>query len=487
MINVVAVQSLKRKSLTAVLWSSLDLGLRQGLQLAISIVLARLLTPEDFGTVALLYLFTGIATAFIDSGFSAALVQKQDLSHTDESTVFWFNLLMAACCSALLWSLAPLIAAFYGIPGLISLTRILALSVLITGLGSIHSTLLSKRLDFKTPMKISVISNTVAGVMTVYLALKGYGMVALALQTLVSSSATTLLLWYANRWRPRLIFSFDSARRLFKFGSYLMIAGLLDIIYCRIYTVLLGKLYGVRDLGLYNRADNTKQIPTEGLSGMLSKVAFPIFSEASSDKAKLRRGVQTAIRGIMLVNIPIMLGLAATAESVLRVVYGEPWVPAAPILEILCLAGLWWPLHVLNLNVLKAQGHSNLFFRLEIIKKIIGTVFLLVAVPYGAIGIAWSQASFSFMAFFINAYYSGVFLQYGPIAQFRDFLPVLLISTLMAVSVHLIQHYDLKSNGLLLAAQVCTGVCLYLLSCYLFRVKAFFEVRNLLMDGFRKN
>lgn len=484
---MVVTRSLKRKSVTAVLWSSLDLGLRQGLQLAISIVLARLLTPEDFGTVALLYLFTGVASAFIDSGFSAALVQKQDLNHTDESTVFWFNFLMAMLCTSLFWLLAPLIATFYGIPSLVSVTRILALSVLITALGSIQSTLLSKQLDFKTPMKISVISNTVAGLTTIYLALKGYGMVALAIQTLVSSSLTTLLLWYANRWRPRLIFSFDSARRLFKFGSYLMIAGLLDIIYCRIYTVLLGKLYGVRDLGLYSRADSTKQIPTEGLSGMLSKVAFPIFSEASSDKARLRRGVQTAIRAIMLVNIPMMLGLGATAESVLRVIYGEPWLPAAPILEILCLSGLWWPLHVINLNVLKAQGHSNLFFRLELIKKAVGTFLLVIAVPYGAIGIAWSQALFSILAFFINAYYSGVFLKYGPFSQIKDFLPMLIISVFMAIAVHLIQYHELKPNGLLLAVQVCVGVCLYVLSCQLFRIEAFFELRNLIVDRIRKN
>lgn len=479
--------SLKEKSLTAVLWSGADVFLRQGLQLIISIVLARILTPEEFGSVALLYLFTGIASTFIDGGFSAALVQRQDITHTDESTVFWFNLVMGITFSALLWFIAGYIAGFYNLPILEPLTQILGLSVFVTSLGSIHHTLLIKKLDFKTPMKISAFTTIISGACTIWLASEGFGVWALVVQSLVSSSVTTILLWVLSDWRPRCVFSLQSVRRLFGFGGYLMIAGLLDTVYSRLYTLLIGKLYGVRELGLYNRAENTKQIPVEALSGMLSKIAFPIFSQAAEDKDKLRRGMSYAIRGIMLVNVPMMLGLFVTAESLVEVVYGEQWLPAVPILQILCLGGILWPLHIINLNVLKAQGHSHLFFRLEVIKKVLGTALLIGGAQYGAIGIAWSQVIFSVIAFFINAYYTRVYLNYGPFAQIWSFMPIAIVSLTMSALVFQLEQYEFSSVSIMLASQVAAGAVVFILVCQLFRVRAFKEFQSLVLQGLGKS
>jgi O-antigen/teichoic acid export membrane protein len=466
---------LKQKAISATLWSGADIFLRQGLQFIISIVLARLLTPEEFGTIALLYLFVGLASAFVDSGFSAALIQRQDISHSDESTVFWFNLGMGAAMAVVLWLLAPWIAGYFDQPVLVPLAYVLALNLFISALGAIQGTLLNKQLDFKTPMKIGAVATASSGAIGILMAWLGYGVWALAAQTLAATALTTTLLWRLHKWRPMFIFSPASARRLFGFGGYLFIAGLMDAAYNRIYTLLIGKLYGVRDLGFYNRADGTKQLPVGVLTGILSRVAFPILSAASEDKEKLRRGVQHALRGMMLINMPMMLGLMAAAEPAVYVLFGHQWLPAVPILQVLCLAGIFWPLHVINLNVLTAQGHSRLFFRLEVIKKFIGVSFLLVGAAFGVMGIAWSQVIFGLLAFAINAHYTQVYLGYGAWQQTADFLPALALAAVMAALVYLLPVIMQMQQALLLLAQIAIGTAFFVAGCHVFKLSAYRE------------
>lgn len=423
---------LKQKAKSAVLWSGADILLRQGLQFGISIALARMLSPEEFGTIALLYLFTGIASAFVDSGFSAALVQRQDVTQTDESTVFWFNLVMALIVALALAASAPAIAGFFDRAILVTLTQILALNIFISALGSVHGTLLNKRLEFKIQMKIGAVTTVISGVVAVVMAWNGYGVWALAAQTVTASLVTTFFLWFLSSWRPKWVFSFDSVKKLFGFGGYMLASGLLDIAYNRVYTILIGKFYGVQELGFYNRADSTKQLPVGVLSGIMSRVAFPIFSAAAHDVVQLRRGVRLALRSMMLLNIPMMLGLAAVAEPLTLVLFGEKWLTAVPIMQVLCIGGIFWPLHVINLNVLMAQGYSHLFFRLEVVKKTIGSILLIGGTFYGVMGIAWSQVVFGLLAFFINAHYSRKHINYGSVDQLRDFLPVFGLATIMA-------------------------------------------------------
>jgi teichuronic acid exporter len=476
---------LKQKAISATLWSGADIFLRQGLQFIISIVLARLLTPEEFGTIALLYLFVGLASAFVDSGFSAALIQRQDITHTDESTVFWFNLGMGAAMAAGLWLLAPWIADFFSQPILVPLTYVLAMNLFVSALGAIHGTLLTKRLDFKTPMKIGAIATTVSGVLGIFMAWQGYGVWTLAVQTFASTILTTALLWTFNTWRPAITFSFASARRLFAFGGYLLMAGLLDAAYNRIYTLLIGKFYGVRELGFYNRADGTKQLPVGVLTSILSRVAFPVFSSAADDKEKLKRGVRHALRGMMLINVPMMLGVMATAEPLMHTLFGAQWLPAVPILQVLCLGSVLWPLHVINLNVLTAQGHSHLFFRLEVLKKLLGTVLLIIGTAYGVMGIAWSQVVFGVLAFVINAHYTRIHIGYGAWQQIADFLPALILSGVMAAMV-----YGLGASlSLPLVAefllQIAVGAAVFLGGCHLFRLSAYLEAMNI-VKGYKK-
>lgn len=454
---------------------------RHGVQFGISIALARLLSPEEFGMIAILYLFTGIASTFIDSGFSSALIQRQNNTHTDESTVFWFGLGMGAVAAVILSALGPWIGDLFGHPILSSLTQVLALTLVINAAGSLHLTLLTKKLDFRTPLKIGVTSMVVSGALAISLALAGFGVWALALQALSGSVVTTALLWIMSRWRPRWEFSIASARQLFGFGGYLLLSALLDVAYTRVHTLIIGKLYGLRDLGFYSRADNTKQIPVGMLSAILSRVALPIFSEAAGDPRALRRGVQVSLRGIMLVNIPTMVGLLATAENTVSVLFGDNWLPAVPVLRVLCLAGVFWPLHVINLNVLTAQGHSHLFFRLEIVKKIVGTALLLAGIPFGVMGIAWSQAAFGLLGFLINAFYTGRLLNYGALSQLRDILPTVAVSAAMGGAAYSVGLFVELPPPVVLGLQTVTGVAILAALSVGLRLKAYQDSASFLL------
>lgn len=478
---------LKQKAISATIWSGADIFLRQGIQFGISIALARLLTPEQFGTIALLYLFVGIAGVFVDSGFSAALIQCQNVTHTDESTVFWFGLGMGAFMAVGLWFLAPWIADFFSLPILVALTGALALNLFVSALGSTHGTLLIKRLDFKTPMKIGAIATSISGALGIVMAWKGYGVWALAMQTLAATALTTVLQWAYNTWRPAVTFSFESVRRLFGFGGYLFMAALLEAVYYRVYTLIIGKVYGVHDLGMYNRADGVRQMPVGVLDNILSRVTFPIFSAAAQDKAKLRRGARHAIRTMMLINVPIMFGMMATAAPLVGTLFGQQWLPAAPILQVLCLGGLLVPLHVINRNVLVAQGHASMFFRLEVIKKLLGTGLLIFGSFFGVMGIAWSQVAFSLIAFFINTHYAHIHISYGAQEQISDFLPSLILSIVMAATVYWLGEalpLTLVTEFLL---QISVGIVIFLSGCHLLKLTAYRELVDILNKIIKRN
>ena len=441
----------------------------------ISVILARLLVPEDFGTIAILSLFLGIASLFVNAGFSAALVQKQDTTHVDESTVFWFNIGAALLMTLILTAISPWIADFFDLPVLMPLTMLMACNILISAMGSIHGTLLTKRLDFKTPMKIGVISTLISGGVGVYMAWANCGVWALAGQALVSTVVGTVLLWHFSTWRPLFAFSHDSFRRLFGFSGWVFGSAMLDTLYRRGYTLLIGKFYGTHDLGIYNRADNTQLLPANILTGVLSRVAFPLFSSVNQDKQRLRSGVRMSVRSMMLITVPFMMGLAVLAAPFIRVVFGERWLPAAPILQVLCAAGMLFPLHEINLNVLQAQGHANLFFRLEVVKKSLGTVLLIIGSFFGVMGIAWVRVFQSIVALLINTHFTHKFLGYSLREQVKDCLPSFLLSAMMAAVVAMADMWIEIGGVSELLLLITLGATFYLACNILFGIDAFKE------------
>lgn len=472
---------LRAASTRAVLWSAMDAGGRQVLAFGAAIALARLVAPVEHGKILLLYLVMGIASVFVDGGLSAALVQRQDAGRAEASSVFWFNLGMGALMAALISAGAPWLAAFFEEPAVQPLAYVVAATVFVNALGTIHLTLLAKQLRFRTTAFVGTVSTAVAAVVGIALALRGYGVWALAAQLLAASVTSTALLWWWNPWRPALVFDWRASKQLFVFGSHMFAAALLEIAYNRLSSVVIGKFHGKTELAFYNRADNTKQQPVDLVANTVVRAALPIFAKASHDRERLRRGTRIALGGTMLINAPLMLGLLAVADNAVLTLFGGEWAGATPYLRVLCLAGLLWPFHVINLQVLAAQGHSGLFFRLELIKKVFGFAVLAAgAWLAGVLGIAVSQVVYGVFALFVNCHYTGTLIGHGAAAQLRDAAPPLLAAAVMALAVGFTGIGLDLPVALELLVQVAVGAVVYVVLCLALRLAAFRETLALL-------
>lgn len=453
---------MKRQALFATFWSAGDIVLRQGVQFGATLVLARLLAPADFGVLAMLLVFTGIASVIADAGLSLALVQRQDADHDDESSVFWFNLCVGAGLALLLFAFAPLVADFYRTPVVEPLARFMALAIVASAAGSIHFALLSKRLEFRLQAKAGGVSAVVSGAVAIGMAFAGFGVWALAVQTVLMSLLTTGLLWRFNAWRPAFVMRRASLEKLLGFGVYQLANALMEMAYSRLYMVLIGKLFGARDLGFYATADTTRQLPTGFLGGLITRVALPMFSRANGDVGLYRRGVQLGIRMMMLVNAPLIATMVVLARPLVEALFGRQWLAAVPLLQVMALAMLFYPLHAINLQALMAQGHARLMFRLEVVKKLLGVALLVAGVQFGMRGLVWSQVVHSCMALGINAYFTRRWFGYGALDQLMDAMPSLLSAACAAcVAGYVLHEWRMPLPwGLLLP--LATGAVVYL-------------------------
>jgi len=459
--------SLVHKTASATKWSALDVFMRQGVQFAVSIVLARILTPEDFGVVAVLTLFIAVAAVFIDGGLSSALVQRQNTTHADESTVFFFNLGMGAVSGLLLCAAAPWIAIFFELPVLRYLSYAMALSLFVGAFGSIHTALLTKEMNFKTTAKVGVVSSVVGGALAIYMASQEYGVWSLVGHTMASGIVTVLLLWIWHPWRPGWRFSVASLRSLFRFGGYEMASTLLDVFATNLYLALIARMYSVRDVGLFNRARNTQLMPVTVMMSIVQRVAYSAFSSVAEDKARLVRGLRQAQAVAMFINMPVMVGVIVLAEPLVLTLFGDQWLPCVPMLQVLGLGGILWPLHILNLNILKAQGHSDVKFRIEVIKKVVAISLTVAASYYGIMAIAWAQVALSAFGYFVNTHYTKVFLGYSGLNQLRDLAMNFVAVIPMAAAVYVMTDIMQTLPFIELVVAGAMGAGIYLLTCRL--------------------
>ena len=416
-----------------------------------------------------------IAQAFIDSGFGSALIQKQDATQVHYSSIFYFNIIMGIFMAGLLCLSAPYIAGFYKQEILIPLTYFLSLNLIIGAFGVIQTNLLTKNLDFKTQTKVSMLAVLLSGTIGIGLALKGFGVWSLAVQSVSSTLLRTIFLWVFNKWRPSPELSFAALKELFGFGSRLLASGLLDVIFTNLYQLVIGKIFSVRDLGFYTRALGLQQLPASSLSTIVSRVSFPVFSMIQDDTERFRNALKKAVCFLVMVNFPVMIGLAACAEPLIIVLFTEKWAQSIPYFQLLCVAGLLYPLHVINLNVLKAKGRSDLFFRLEIIKKLLVVANISISYRWGVIGIIYGQVIVSIIGYFLNSYYTGKLVDYTSKDQIRDFLPYLSVSSLMGIIVYAISYVVALNYIALLMVQVLCGITIYIALCRIFRLDAFME------------
>lgn len=424
----------------ATLWTALEFALGTGLSILFIPILARLLTPEDFGTFALLAIFVGLATALVESGFGLALIQKQDATDDEKSTVYWIGLGTATIIALGLAGAAPLISGFFRLPVLVPLTQIIAATVWISGFGVVHRALLIKRLGFRQLTTINISAVFVSGIISVGLASAGFGVYSLAWQGFVAALLRSSMLRKMDGWQPRLVFSTASAKRLFGFGGYLLASNIIYVIYSKSYTLLIGKFFGMAELGYFNRAESTSQMVTGLVVQPISRVAFPAFSQMQGDLVRMRNGLVDAVRISMLFNAITMFMLAAMAKPFVLTLLGPQWEHSVPLLQVLCLATLLLPLQMLNLQALMALGRSDLFFWLEVIKKSSGVGILIVMSHYGVIGIAWGIVFAEFFSFIINSWYSGKYLSYGPVRQLIQIIPPLAIGLTGALAARLAMY-----------------------------------------------
>lgn len=473
---------LKSKTLHALSWSFVQgIGLR-GVQFVVGIILARLLLPEQFGLIAMLIIFMDVSQSILDSGFGAALIQRQYVTEKDASSIFYFNLLVGFIAAVCLCGLAPWVADFYEQSVLTPLLRVMSIVLVINAFGLVQNVLLVKALDFRTQTKVVLIASLLSGVIGMGMAYRGFGVWSLAAQQLSSAVFRTALLWIFSHWRPAWLFSMQSLREMFGFGSKLLCSGLLNTIFDNIYIIVIGKLFSPANLGYFTRANNLQQLPSQTLSGMVARVTFPVFSTIQDDPERLKRGMKRALTTLVLVNFPLMIGLAAVARPLVLVLLTDKWAPCIPYLQLLCLVGLMFPLHLINLNVLQALGRSDLVLRLEIIKKALIVLNIVITWRWGIMAMITGQIITSLVSYYLNAYYNKALLQYSIWEQIRDLYPYLLNAMMMGAIVYAMIYLPIASHMILLVCQIAAGGVVYLLLCRIFRFSAYMELQRMIVS-----
>lgn len=472
------VDSLQQKTVRALSWSFLEAAAQRGVQFIVGIVLARLLFPEQFGLIGMLMIFMAVSQAFLDSGFGAALVQKQKVTQTDLCSIFYFNIAVGIAAAGLLSFAAPWIAAFYKQPVLTSLTRVMSLTVVINSFGLIQNTILSKEIDFRTQTKVSLISGVLSGIIGITLAALGSGVWSLAVQQIAGAFFRTGCLWLYSAWRPALVFSVDALREMFGFGSRLLLSSVLSQLFDNIYLLVIGRLFSAAELGFFTRAKTLNDVPSQTLSQIVGRVTFPVFSTIQDDRERLKRGLKKALTMLVLLNFPVMIGLAMTARPLVLALLTEKWAPCVPYLQLLCAAGLLYPLQLINLNVLQSLGRSDIFLRLELIKKALIAVGIALTWQWGISAMICGMIAVSIVSYYLNSYYNGVLISYPIREQVLDLLPYLVVSLLMGIAVYAVGMPGYPGPWSLLLAQIATGIFVYVGLCRVFHLKAFMEIRD---------
>ena len=469
--------SLKSKTVKGVMWSSIDRFTTQGINFVFSMLIARMLLPSDYGVIGMLAVFMAVANCFVDSGFGAALVRKNDRTETDFCTVFYFNIVVACICYALLFLASPYIARFYNLPLLESVTEVWGLNLIISSFAGIQNAQLTIAIDFKSRAKISVITTLFTGVVGLWLAFRGYGVWALVFQTLSSNILRTILLWAIVRWIPKLIFSWQSFKDLFSYGSKLLTSRLLDTVYNNIYPIVIGKFFSPQSLGMYSRADGLAQFPSLNITKIIQAVTFPILCKIQDDDVRLSNVYRRFLRMFAFVVFPLMMGLSAVADPFIRLVLTDKWSGSILYLQIICFALMWFPVHAINLDILHVKGRSDYFLKLEVIKKILGVTILCVTIPLGLVAMCYGRVFSTIVSLGINTYYTKKIIGYGFLDQMKDLLHILVHSLVMYGIVSVIVHIMPTLWSQLLVGTLA-GIAYYVVGAYLIK---FDELNELLL------
>ena len=449
---------------------------------AISILLARLLSPSDFGVIALFGVVMGISSTLIDGGLANSLIRTQKPEEKDYSTVFIFNMVMSVVLYCIVFITAPYVAQFYKLPILTNVIRVYSIILVISSFTSIQRIHFVKEMDFKTSFKIKLPSLIIGGISGISFAYFGFGVWSLVYSALIQSIISSIQYWMYSSWTPHMIFDMEKFKFHFGFGYKLALSGLLNNIFENIYTILIGKVFSVQQLGYYNRADSLRQMPVKNLSNALNKVSFPLFAKISHDDAKLKEVYKRMMGVVIFIIAPVLAVMVVSATPLIRFLLTEKWLPAVPYFQILSIAGLLYPIHAYNLNILQVKGRSDLFLKLEIIKKVLIVVIVVIAVQIGIYGLLWGQVFLSFLALYINTYYTGKMIDYKGTRQMMDLLPTIILATLSGIVVYGADVFQLAKlpDFARLTCITLLFLLLYLGFAFLLKFKELAYIRELL-------
>ncbi|RNC88699.1 MAG: lipopolysaccharide biosynthesis protein [Allomuricauda sp.] len=477
--------SLAKRMFKGMAWSAIEQFSVDILHFSLGIVLARILDPAEYGIIGILLIFIAYSDIFIDGGFASALIQKQDRTEDDKSTILWFNLFISILCYLILFFASPVIATFFEISQLEEIVKVLALVLIINASYTVPDTLFAIDLDFKTLAKVSFVATLISGVTAIILAYNGYGVWALVFQSLIRSSINALATWILVKWKPNWVFSWHALKSMFKYSSNVMASALLNTTVSHIYGLVIGKVMGARSLGFYSRGTTFADAAYGALDGILDSVIFPGLSTIQNQKENLIAYTRKIIRATALMIIPIFLLLAVLAEPIIKVLLTEKWLPAVPIMQIFCIARLITIISGINENLLFVIGRTDLVLKQQVLKIVIRVILLLISFQHGIVYIAMAELLATAIHFFINTYYPGKIMGYGAFKQIRELLPIILAGSVTAVITllitnHLENHYiDIVITGL-------TGLGTYLLVIKLLKVHELSELWNLSLDFFGK-
>lgn len=463
-------ESLKNKTITGVFWSSVERFSIQGIHFLVTLVLARILTPKDFGLIGMLAVFIALAQSLIDSGFSLALIRKLDRTDTDNSTVFYFNIVTSIFVYLLLYAIAPFVSVFFHEPQLTELMRILCLVVIINSFSVIQRVIYTSAVNFKVQAKATTLAAIISGIIGIVMAIQGFGVWALVFQQLSSAFFNTLLLWFYSKWRPIFVFSWKSFKELYLFGFNMMIVGVVETLYQNSYQIFIGRFFSAVDLGYFTQAKQISNLPSTNISTIISRVTYPIMSGIQNDNVRLSMLYRKLACAISFIVFPLMCGLAALSSPIVEILIGSKWQFAAVLIVPLSFSFMFYPVHVVNMNVLQVKGKSKLYLKTEIIKKIISVTVLILTIPLGIIAMCYGRIFTSVLTLLINIYNTSRQVEISLYSLIKDLMPVLCISLFMFIVVCFVTNLF---DGVILQflIGILMGGIVYGGLAYLFKIK----------------
>lgn len=471
------MESLKEKTVNSVFWSGIERFSAQGVQFLISLLIARVLLPADYGLIAMLSIFIAIAQAFVDSGFGNALIQKQDRNQIDYSTAFYFNIGVAIVVYFIIWLIAPWVAQFYNEPLLTQVMRVVGLNIIVNAFSIVHRARLTVALNFKLQALISLLAVIISGCMGIWMAYAGYGVWALVCQTLLNGLLGTLFLWIMSYWIPSLCFSVESFKKLFSFGSKLLLSGLLHTLYMNLYSLVIGKKYNVIDLGYYNRASSFPAMISGNLLSVISRVTYPVQCEMQDDNERLKASLFRFTKMACYIIFPLMVGMLVLAKPMVAVVLTEKWLPSVPLLQILSFAYMWEIMMRMNYDILNVKGRTDYTLQSEIWKKISAFGILFATFPFGLKAMCWGLVLYSWVDLFIITRYTYRLIKVGLWMELKVVFPIILLAGSMGVCIWLVS--SLFSSYLLqLIVGIIVGGIFYVSASILSHRDEFFVIWN---------